>query len=64
VDTDVAVLGFFGVHYGLCLDYMLCERKLDVPKVAKQITDVFAGGIREVNSAPKKAPARKKPARA
>jgi hypothetical protein len=43
---------------------MLCERKLDVPKVAKQITDVFAGGIREVNSAPKKAPARKKPARA
>ena len=72
VDTDVAVLGFFGVHYGLCLDYMLCERKLDVPKVAKQITDVFAGGIREVSPAPKKSapkqavkrPATKKPARA
>ncbi|GAA0617268.1 hypothetical protein GCM10009547_19330 [Sporichthya brevicatena] len=75
VDTDVAVLGFFGVHYGLCLDYMLCERKLDVPKVAKQITDVFAGGIREFaesappaakagtrktgKPAPKRAPAKK-----
>lgn len=47
VDRNVAILGFFGVHYGLCLDYMLCERKLDVAVVAKQITDVFSGGIRE-----------------
>lgn len=53
VDTDVAVLGFFGVHYGLCLDYMLCERKLDVGKVAKQITDVFSGGIREIGASGK-----------
>ncbi len=58
VDTDVAILGFFGVHYGLCLDYMLCERKLDVAKVAKQITDVFSGGIREFGEPPAQ-PARK-----
>jgi AcrR family transcriptional regulator len=56
VDHDVAILGFFGVHYGLCLDYMLCERKLDVAMVAKQITDVFSGGIREIGDpAPKPA---------
>ncbi len=47
VDVDVIVLSFFGLHYGVAIDGILCERTVDVADTARQITAIFAGGVQE-----------------
>jgi TetR/AcrR family transcriptional regulator len=50
VDADVIYQGFFGLHYGAAIDGILCERKIDVQDTARQITEMFRGGIREIGT--------------
>jgi AcrR family transcriptional regulator len=45
IDPDIVTTSFFGVHYGLCLDYLLRNQPLDAQVVARQITDMFSPGI-------------------
>lgn len=59
IDIDVIYQGFFGVHYGAAIDGILCERITDVHDTARQITEMFRSGIREVGS-DKPQPRRKK----
>jgi TetR/AcrR family transcriptional regulator len=50
VDAAVIYQGFFGLHYGAAVDGILCERTIDVRDTARQITEMFRGGIREIGT--------------
>jgi AcrR family transcriptional regulator len=60
-DPELATLGFLGVHYGVVMDAVLSEEKLDVPLAAAQITALFEGSIGEdaVPNPPAAAPRRR-----
>ena len=47
VDMNVIVEGFFGLHYGVALEGLLGIRDIDIKDTARQITMIFAGGVRE-----------------
>jgi AcrR family transcriptional regulator len=44
-DPELATLGFLGVHYGVVMDSVLAEEKLDVAEAAAHITALFEGSI-------------------
>jgi TetR/AcrR family transcriptional regulator len=50
VDMNVIVEGFFGLHYGVALEGLLGIRDIDIKDTARQITMIFAGGVRERDS--------------
>jgi AcrR family transcriptional regulator len=57
-DPQLATLGFLGVHYGVVMDSVLAEERLDVPRAAAQITALFEGSVarRELTPPPSAGP--------